>query len=233
MNVGDLFQRLSFGDLLNLSLGQDGSGTIAAHQEDRVVSYANSALTGLYSRFLHKRNFVDVVLQADVTRYQLRSIYAVSTTTANPTKPHYIKDTVLEPYTDDIIRIIGHENHEIEQADIDLVAASVRILSNDTFLVTEPKAGAVLTIEYQANHPRLSIPAQVLDVISLAPLLEEALEARVAASVYSAMDGEAQLLKARTLLDRYEQICQIVKIEDLLPESSSTEHARLPKGGWV
>lgn len=233
MNVGELFQRLSFGELANLSIGTDGSGFIAETQHGRVVSYANSALTALHSRFIHKINYATVQLSAGIQRYQLAPLYAVSNTTPNNTKPRYIIDTAEEPFPDDVVRIIQATGTTISAETGDVVEILTRMVSHDTLFVTDPVEGALLTVEYQANHPRLSIPVDLTEGISLAPLLEEALEARIAAYVYSAMDGEAQMAKSQTLLNRFESICALVKLESLLQEGAPADHDRLPKGGWV
>lgn len=57
MNVGDFFRNLSYGELSNLSMANSGDGTIRAEDQSRVIHYTNQALTRLYVRFAHNRNY--------------------------------------------------------------------------------------------------------------------------------------------------------------------------------
>ena len=233
MNVGDLFQRLSLGDLSNISLGAEGSGYIVAEGQDKIVSYANATLTAIYSRFIHSLNFAVVRQQAGVQRYRLNGLYAVSNTDVGNTNPRYIQDSLLEPFPGDVVRIIAVDQILLESQTDSPPDFDVRLLAQDTIYVLTPVEGQDMRVEYQSNHPRLSIPANPTDSILLAPILEEALESRVAAYVYAAMNGEAQLIKSQTLMARYEEICQLVKLENLLQEGAPNDHTKLIRGGWV
>ena len=44
MILSDLFRRLSYGELSNLSMGNSGSGTIAPEKRNQVTHYINNAL---------------------------------------------------------------------------------------------------------------------------------------------------------------------------------------------
>lgn len=236
MNVGDLFLRLSYGELSNLALGQSGTGVVLNKDQGRIVTYANAALIELYSRFIHKRSFVDVELQEDVTIYRLSSAYAVSQTEANPTKPHYLKDTIEEPFEDDVIKIISY-SYENKDPNADpcvqqQVLDSIRRLSFDSFKVTAPKAGAVINIEYQAKHAPLSLPADRSEMIYLAPLLWSALDAHICAAAYSSMNGEANAVKAQGLSIKYESLVAQAKQDDLLQEMTEKDNDKLQQFGW-
>lgn len=66
MNLGTFFQSLSFGELSNLSIGENGAGTIKEAEQDRVASYTNKALTLLYSRLPHNVDYVILEQQEGV-----------------------------------------------------------------------------------------------------------------------------------------------------------------------
>lgn len=232
MNVGDLFQNLSFGELSNLSIGMEGAGTISAEGRPKIVGFANKALTQLHSRFTQRIDEVLVEMQEGVQRYVLASRFAVSHTTP-PQVGAYILDSVEEPFQDNVIRILSIEDTNPPQDNPDVLPIEARAMAHSTVFVREPRAGGVLRVEYQANHPRLSIPVDETKVISLAPVLEEALELLVAAKVYSSMNGEGHLAKSRELLAAYEGICQTVDLESLLAEGAVTGWHRTRDRGFV
>lgn len=233
MNVDDMFRRLSFGELSNLALGQSGEGFITNKDQNKIVTYANAALIVLYSRFIHKRSFISIRLQNGVKRYQLNSAFAVSRTAAHPTKPHYVLDTVEEPFDDDVIKILCFDYENEDEVLKQEVMSSIRHLSIDTLLVKNPKDGVVIDIEYQARHPTLTLPADRSEQILLAPILWAALDAKIAASVYGSMNGEANMVKAQGLLAEYEQLCMLAKMDDLLQETTESDVDKLHKAGWL
>lgn len=232
MNVGDLFQRLSLGELSGLAIGSEGEGDVQPEGKDRLVAYANSALTAIHSRFAQRIEFATIVLSSDLKRYRLNKLYAVSNTAVNNTAPRYIKDSVAEPFVEGVVRISAVTILELPEPEISL-ELETRLLGHDTIYINNPLTGVKILVEYQVNHPRLSIPFVESEEIILAPMLEEALETKVAAMVYSAMNGEAQVAKAQLLNARYEEICATIKGESLVQEASPVAHEKLGIGGWV
>lgn len=232
MNVGDLFQRLSFGELSNLAMGEDGSGDILSSDKDKLVGHANAVLNELYSRFAHRVEFATVVLQEGVRLYRLAKTYAVTDTTPNNTAPRYITDSLAAPFYGNVIRIrdvvIPHDPELGPEP-----STEHRLIGHDGIYIPNPVAGLAISVEYQAGHPRLSQPYDEAQEITLIPILEEALEAKVASRIYSAMNGEATVAKSQLLNARYEEICAFVKTEGLLQESSVIPSNRLTKGGWI
>lgn len=231
MNIGDLFERLSQGELSNLAIGMEGAGAISIEEQPKIVRLANAGLAVLHSRFVQRTDLVTIQMQEGVTRYLLSPVHALSNTNPHHTKPRYIIDTAEEPFVGGIIRIMAISDLDPPEDDLDPVRA--RAVGHNTVLVQNPRAGGHLQIEVQSSHPRLSIPVDETEEIVLAPLLEEALEAWVAARIYSGMNGEENLLKARELTARYEELCQMVKIEGLLDEQVTTGSARPRDRGFV
>ena len=246
MNVEELFQRLSFGELANLSIGSDGTGEIPLDKQPRIIHFANNALNALYTRFVHRLNYVTVEMQEGIQRYELTAIHAVTNTTPSNTAPRYIIDTVEEPFLNDVVRIVtadwlsptvevpgsglvplGDYNGEMVPPD-----TTIRLVSYNTLFVKNPVAGELIEVQYQARHVKLAIPAVLTEEILLAPSLEEALEKHIAAAVYSSMDGENQMVKARTLREEFEMACQTAKLESLLQEDAPYSNSRLVAGGW-
>lgn len=230
MKLGDFFAQLSYGELQDHAIGMNGAGTIEAAHQKRIVNFINKALTRLYTRLPDNRCYVNVTLSADIHTYSLRPIHNVSNTDAGNNAPRYIQDTVADPFLGNLIKILAIrlEGETEDDPSTDLLIndrqniSSVRTMTHDTFYVNEPEDGQVFRVEMQLDHPRLTADTVNEDEeITLAPILYEALEARVAAMIYGAMKGEANMLKAQSLYADYERICQLAEKTDLLQSTSS------------
>ena len=66
MNLGTFFQSLSFGELSNLSIGENGAGTIKEAEQEKITHFTNQALTQLYSKFPHNVDYVILEQQEGV-----------------------------------------------------------------------------------------------------------------------------------------------------------------------
>lgn len=242
MNVEDLFAALSFGELNSLSMALDGSGDIDDLNKSKVIYYANQALTALYTRFPHKRNYVDIELQEDLKRYYLKDEFAVSNTDVANTSPRYILDSVAEPFDRRLSKIVSiydpdaecYRNQDLLINDFGAEAA-VKTLGYNGFLVNEHITGNVLTVEYQCLHPKLNFKEpDDAEEIELAPVLEEALTCRIAAKVFGSMGSEEALVKSQSYMNIYETICQRAEADDTLQTSIATSyrHDRYKDGGW-
>lgn len=242
MIVSELFENLSYGELSNLSMSLEGSGEIRAEDQSKLVRYTNQALKLIYARFPHNRDYVNIRLSEGRHKYPLQTKYTVSANEVAADQ-QFILDSVTEPFEGNLLKIIGIRQEDIETTLIDETKPlkinsrygifSVQTLTYDTLYVGDPVDGAELRIEYQATHPRLTMPPDLTEVINLFPLLEEALELKVAARVYSSMNGEEYAAKASRLDAEYESVCQLIETKDLLQLSSSTEHDKLTNQGFV
>ena len=72
MNIEDLFTSLSYGELNNLSMSADGSGSIEESKQPQILLYANEGLLRLYGRFLLKENDVLIEMVEHITNYHLK-----------------------------------------------------------------------------------------------------------------------------------------------------------------
>jgi hypothetical protein len=231
MNLGDLFQRLSYGELSNLSMAERApDGQILATEHDKLASYANHAIGQLYARFSYKRGYVSISLSDSRKDYRILEG----------------DDALLpgETLIGEVVKILGVTRLDdpatttVDETEVLGInqrdnACSVKVTGYDMIRVQEPVAGTVLEIEYRARPSRLALPADLSQEIDIAPVLEEALELNVAARVYSGMNGELNIMKARELLGRYEEACRIIEAEDLLSETETSDYDRLRAGGWI
>ena len=241
MKISNLFSQLSYGELSNLTLGDDGSGNIAEHNYPKLIHHTQQALTNLYSRFAHRKDYVVVKLDAEIQKYRIHPLYAVNDTTPNNTVPRHIIDTVTTPFLTPIIKILSIRKilEDGVLADVDLLInddtreGAVKTLAYDEIFVREPVQDELLLVEVQLNHPVISLPVDVDGEIFLAPVLEEALVLKICARVYGSMNGQENTIKAQSLNAAYENVLQMVQFEDLLQTTSTEDHARFVIGGWV
>jgi hypothetical protein len=240
MNIDDLFKTLSFGELSGLSISDEGSGTIKTEKQSSIVYYASQALTGLYSKFPHKIDYVILEQFADVTRYTLETKHAVSDTSGNALNRH-IKDTAEDPFLGDVLRILSVrafddlgvlQDQDLLMNDI-LDQPYLRTLSYKSLKFETVTAGKRFLIQVQQNHPKLSIPVDPTEEIILAPILEEALSYKVAARVFHSMNGESNVMKGSRLDAQYEAILASVTREDMLQVNLAGNKDQFKLSGFV
>ncbi len=243
MQVQDLFKRLSYGELSNLSIGNEGAGTIADGKEAQVLSAIQLALTTIYARFQHRVSSLVLEATEGVSSYVLDSQHAESDTTSSPSIPRYIKDVteMPAPYPDDLIKILSvvrrdrPETPNVDEARPFQINSrrnqenAAKVLAYNEFRLLSAKLGDLFDVEYQAKHPTLALGGS----IQIMPALEEALQARAAAAIFSGMTGETHVARSQELLARYEALCQMVLLNDMAQESGSDDYDRLRARGWV
>lgn len=224
MKVSEFFANLSYGPFANLSIGMDGAGTIETAKQGKVISATNKALTQIFSRLVHKVGRVTIEMVDGVQRYELDALYAVTNTTPGNTKPRYIKDSVYDPFQARVIRILSIDDQSEE-------CAYARILGNTTVYVDASQPGELLVVEYQMNHEPLTMPVNMNQVISVIPVLEEALEYKVASLICDSMGGEGNRNDAAMWNSKFEEVMAMVKGEALLDESLINPGSAYRDGG--
>lgn len=237
MNITQFLARLSYGPLSNLSIGNDGDGTVREDKIPAVVGHLNEALLKLYAKFDLLEKELIVELAEDITDYKLSSLYAVSTALTNPTKPHYIKDTVAKPFTDDLIKVLSV--FTTSQTDLPLQLAlnddnhpkSLFTPQHDLLQVPDPVAGVPLYIMYQAKHPELKADT-LTDLIDIPPVLESALVSYVSYLIYFNMNGQEHQAKAAGHLAAYENSCAEVVDRDLVNSSQAHSNVKFEQRGF-
>lgn len=229
MIVSDLLARLSYGPLSNLSIGQDGAGTIDPSKVPVVIQYANDCIQKLFTKFVLIEKQLIIQQSETQTTYKIN----VANTVSSGAVGAYILDTMDNPYTDDLIKILGvfdQYGHEIHMND-EGSHYSVFTPRVDTLQVPEPKDGEPLFLIYQAKHPKLD-PSVTTTTIDIPSILEQALVNYVASEVFSNMNGQENLVKAKDLMDKYTITCGEVLQEDLVNSSVSQTSKKFHERGF-
>lgn len=239
MNVGDLFQELSSGELRNLYMGAEGTGELKEADKARVVVFANRALSRLFTKFVARRLFVDLVQIADRKVYAIRAEHAQSDASATNTSPRYLLDSVDDPFTDRLIKVIAARPEPTDEVpcpeDVlinDNALGVLKLLAYDKLFFAEPVAAASFELELQMDHPKLSVPPVDTERLEIPPALIEALQVKIAADVYGSMNGAENTNKSAMLDAKFEALVRLVEDQDLLQSTSSAVNDRLFKGGF-
>lgn len=236
MILNDLFRELALGELNNMALAEND--TIIPQKRPQIVNYANEALLSLHSRFVLKEKDVLVEMREGVTNYHLLKRYALSYyDSENPPDrwDHpYIMDTPAEPFLEDVIKILSVYNSFGIRLPLNDLESSLSVFNpqSNVLQVPFPIAAQSLSIEYQAEHPKLD-HCECDDEIMLPNVLWPALKAYVASKVYSHMNTQEMTAKGQEHMMNYENICLDVIEKDLVNTSSSTTNSVFELRGWV
>lgn len=232
MKLEELLSRLSYAELSNLSIGNEGRGSIKEEDIPKLVAHVNDGLVRIYSRFVLSTKQLLIEQVRHITNYHLIPKYAESTG-ANVPWP-YIKDLPDEPFKGDVIRILevhdsmGREYVLNDKDDPNsLFTPAPQLLQ-----VPTPKAGQSLAVLYQARHDYLEND-DLEQEIFIPFVLEGALQAFVAYKVFSHMNGQENQIKSQEHLSTYDGICSDVEERDLVNATFATSHHKLEERGFV
>lgn len=236
MNLSTLFRDLSYGELSNLALANDGAGSIVENKQPKLVMYINDALLQLYTRYILKESEIIILMNSWTTNYHLLPRFAtqfVAMTEDEDEHIRYILDLPKEKFEGGVLKVLKvfDSNGDRlplndEDADDSLYTPQANVLQ-----VSCPEEDKTLSVIFQAAHA--TVTGELDQDIALPIVLHEALKSYVAYKVYSHMNGEGSSAKAQEHFMMFESICSNVSDKDLVNGSISTTNTRFAKGGWV
>lgn len=235
MRIADLFRLLSYGELSNLDLSGEGSGTIKEERQPQLINYINEGLLKLYTRFPLLQKDLIIELQSDILVYPLRLEYAETVGSDVPFP--FIKDRPGREFTGDVIKIL--EVHSSCGSELPLNdkgnPRSLFTPQPDVLQVPYPKAGTAIGVQYQARHPKLLDKGRgmLLQTIEVPFFLESALQNFVAHKVYSHMNGAENTAKSQEFEVHFERICTEVEQRDTVNQTFGTTQYKLEMRGFV
>lgn len=235
MEIVELFRRLAYGELSNLSINQ-GDGKLNPDKHPQMIQYVNEALLDLYSRFvLRERNLI-LELNEHVLNYHLSRQFAVSSDSGD-VRHRYIVDCSEQPFEDDVIRILSvwdEKGNKLVLNDVN-DPCSLFTPRPHTLQVNNPKDGVKLAIIYQARHPKIDDKSDqaINEKIDIPFSLETAVQTFIAHKTYSHMNGQENTIKGQEYLAAYEATCLGVEQRDLVNQSFHTSHHKLEQRGFV
>jgi hypothetical protein len=235
MKLGELFKKLSYIELSNLSLSGEGSGAINEASQSRLITATNDALKDVFTRLvLHERQLIVKTLDWK-NLYYLRKEHAMLDPTPGYLK--YIIDTPANKFTGDLVKILAVYNEIGEELPMNDQEqwASVFTPQYDCVQFNHPGYDQIFNVAYQALHPELlDMGDNLLDqVLLVPPTLEDLLRTKVAYCVFSAMSGQDYSIKAQALEAKYESLYNLIDQKNLLGGVSMATNVKLHRRGFV
>lgn len=234
LTVADIFKVLSYGQLSNLSLANSGTGEIKLTEQNKVIVALNEALTRLYSRFALLEKDVVLLQQGHITNYHLDKRYALFNAERTPNHYPYILDLPGEMFDNDAIRILAVHDALGNKLVLnnENVADSVYTPYPTILQVPCPQHDVPLSVQYQAKHPKLQYSVLQGEVI-IPAVLEGALLAATAYSVFTNMNTQESTGKAAEHMALYEAICTDVERQGTASTHASSNVNKFDLKGWL
>lgn len=248
MNLKEVFDQLTYGELSQLSIGGNEAGAISEANYPRVVPHINMALTALYKRFPLKEGRLVLQLQSGVTTYSVNSRFAASNTgSTEPVK--YILDSAGAPFSNDIHkieRVYTDSNYELSLNDnanpysvftpSALVLRVPSILVSGSMEIPEELKTSNLELVYRANHPKIDIgygffEPELVD-LELPDSHLEPLLFYVASRLHTPTGMTNETNMGNTYFAKYEASCQQIEISNLRVDQGS-QNTGIQRNGWV
>lgn len=211
--VEEYLRLLSVGPLSSLALSGEGSGFIREKELPRVILAMNEALIRIYTRFSLLEKDLILEQQSHITRYHLDKSKAYVQGTSID---RYIVDGRHDAFDNDIVQI----NAVFDMNGCRYVlndpsdCESLYTPSPTVLQIPFPEQGKVLSVQYQALHPKLYGEGDVLLAQNI-DITTEALEAAflyyVAYLVYLNMNTPESGAKSMEFLQLYESVCEEVQ----------------------
>lgn len=217
--VEELFKKLSYGELSNLAVAVDASGTIKKERQKQVLHFANEGLTVLHERF------------------PLRELEKMVTMTGAPIEQSMIEE-VTPPASpvDYFIQLISVMTAMGESLTFSNkpVPETLYVQGSTVFIPARP-AGSELQLIYQARHPVLDdsvLPGNLTQSITLKAELHEALTSWIGYKMYRDIRTAEGQASAADHLTRHKTILADLIGQGILPGEMLTGE-KFEARGWV
>jgi hypothetical protein len=230
MNLEELYRRLSYGELSNLAISGEGSGTIITEKRPTIISHLNDGMRKLYSRFNLREKTVVIRVQEGKMDYLLQPRY--STQAAQVPHP-YIMDTAQDPFIGDIVRILEvfDSYGQLLPLNDSGLEDSLFTPQADILQIPNHTAGS----EVAANYQAFAVPIELgsTDEIEIPFALESALQSWIAYKVYTNMNTPEATAKGKEHLGLYENTCVTAEANNILGASNVSTISRFELQGFV
>lgn len=230
MNIAELYKKLSYGELSNLSIASEGNGVIIDSKKPAIIQHAEEALLRLHSRFILKEKELLIEQVIGITDYFIDEANTVS---QGNTNHKFILDSI-NPYKGDAIKILSVYNENDFNIPLNDVNNKYSYYTPKPLVlqIPAPRAGMVIGVNYQARHIKLDIENEE-QIIDIPDVLVPAMTAYIAHKIFSNMVGQENIAKGLEQLDIYESICSEVIEQDLVNSSISTTNNKFHYRGFV
>ena len=233
MLFSELLEQLTYGELSNLALSNNGA-EIEPCNYARIAALANTGLTDLYTRFAVKEDEAIIQQYDAISTYYLREKYSLFSGSAEPTK--YLVDTAEAVFQANVIHILALYNEVGEELVLndENDDASVFTPNFDAIQIVTPNSANAFAVIYQAKHDRLLVNATTDPTtvdLDIPGTLILPLTTFVASRVISAMGTEG-VQEGNNLLIKYEQMLRQLEQLGVFNKDQQTVD-QMDNNGWV
>ena len=235
MKLSDLFQTLSFGELNQLNVGNEGNG-IRVQDYPKVITQINLGLTALHSRFPLREGQVTIQMYEHISHYYLRREFA-RTNAASEQKYKYIEDSQFYPFVENVIRVerVFDEVGCQQPLNDDAMCCHLFTPSFDCIHVIRPIDTNALFVTYRANHDW--IPTDTTDPTKVEVRIPDshikALCFFVAGAFYANMPGDESTQKGLEWNTKFEAECARIEELDLDNAGQASTNVKPCLRGWI
>lgn len=247
MYLSEIFEQLRYGELSQLRLSDVPPGEdIPAVEYPKLVSFVNSGLTALYSRFPLKRNSLTIRLIEGVTNYPIHPRHVLVSN--KPVRELRYIDNTVKPFLDDLLRIeeatlgngtklkVDDYNDEwsITTPEMATVKVPLKLVIPINKDIPEKYISDTLEITYRARHPKIVIglgyfdPARIELELPYSHL--QALLFYVASRAHSPIGMAEEGMVGSGFFAKYENECRILESLNMTVDNSNTSTLLNQKG---
>lgn len=237
MDLRSLLNDIAINDINTFYIAENGQ--IKENAVPTIIGYINQELQALYTRYRLSTKSLILLCYAQKTEYPLLPRFAEQSDSSEQFR--YILDTPSSPFTGDIVKILevfSEFGYRLPLNDSGH-AASIYTPSYNTLQVPRPTGNTLLTVNYQALHPKIELNddlccAEFLDQrIFLDRALQDILLTGVAIRTFSTKTGKEITSKLVMLQEKYEGLLEKLESNGLINGSSFTTHSKLESRGFV
>ena len=237
MNLGELFEQLSHGELRQMALGGSEASGIKPDDYPKVIPHINWALTQLHKKFDIRIKRLSIKQYEHISTYELNPKYS-QTNTSSTEKWKYIKDSIYQPFdnADEPLKIISVYKEDGSEYILNDETNAFSLFTPTDLSIQIPynRKENMMTVHYRAGHPKLSADGENVlgqEVNVSASYLDPLLLA--IAGRYLTTSGNAESEAAgNNFLTRFELSCR--EIRDLgLTKHTHNRNQKAVINGWV
>ena len=207
MELQDIFDQLTYGELANLSIGGSDSGGISLDNTPKIISHTNMAIQSLHTKFHLIEEELVIILIEGATEYEV--------------------DTNL------ITAVFNEKGERLGFNDVN-DPNSIFMPKWDYIQVPETVDATELHLKYYPKPVKIALNAVVADTtVDLPEMLLEPLLAYIASRVYSSMGGIENIQEGLSYMSKYELLCLQLKNANILNNLSQNTNIKLEKRGWL
>ena len=223
MKLTEIFEMLSSGEIVQLSIGGAAAGVIDSTNYAKIVPHINLALTALYRRFTLKEKNISFPLDAAADVYKL-----------------HVHDLIRieKVLTDnDVELLLNVDDSEYSCTTPTMSSLRVpKLIQDQGPDIPEDLKTTSLRVVYRANHPKINVAVVDFDPDTIEVELPyshlEALLYFVGARVNAPVGMAAEGTVANTYYAKYENACAELEGEGMEVQKLA-ENSRLQRTGWV